>query len=102
MEAVDVVDNADASRYEVTVDGRLAGFADYRRKPGKLVITHTEIDDEFEGRGLGSRLVRGALDGAREAGVHVVPLCPFVARYVEKHPEYADLITPAPEPAAEA
>jgi predicted GNAT family acetyltransferase len=90
--AVEVADNPDASRYEITVDGRLAGFADYHARPGRLVFTHTEVDDEFEGQGLGSRLVRGALDSARAAGLRVVPRCPFVARYIQRHPEYRDLV----------
>ncbi|MGW4639264.1 GNAT family N-acetyltransferase [Sphaerisporangium sp. NPDC004334] len=94
-ETVEVTDNPDAGRYEVAVGGRLAGFAEYRHRGGRLVFTHTEIKDEFEGQGLGSRLVRGALDAARAAGDPVVPLCPFVARYIERHPEYGDLVAKA-------
>ncbi|MFC4587306.1 GNAT family N-acetyltransferase [Sphaerisporangium corydalis] len=90
--AVDVSDNHDARRFEITVDGRIAGFAAYRRKPGQLVFTHTQMDDEFEGQGLGGRLIREALDSARGAGTSVVPLCPFVAAFIERHPEYADLV----------
>jgi predicted GNAT family acetyltransferase len=100
-QAVEVADNAEARRYEITVDGRLAGFAEYRRRPGQLVFTHTEVGDEFEGQGLGSRLIRGALDSARAAGVSIVPRCPFVARYVQRHPEYLDLVA-ATDDAAES
>ncbi|WP_308250358.1 GNAT family N-acetyltransferase [Sphaerisporangium fuscum] len=92
---IKVSDNAEAARFEITVDGRLAGFAEYRRRPGRLVFTHTEIGDEFEGQGLGSRLVREALDSVRAEGLSIVPLCRFVRRYVERHPEYQDLVAEA-------
>ncbi len=93
-----VVDVPEESRFEIRLDGRLAGFAEYRTKPdgahpGLLVLTHTEIDEAFEGRGLGSVLVRAALDTARERGVPVRPDCPFVRAYVARHPdEYLDLV----------
>ncbi|MFC4534314.1 GNAT family N-acetyltransferase [Sphaerisporangium dianthi] len=94
-ETVEVTDNPAAGRYEITVGGRLAGFAEYHHRADRLVFTHTEIGGEFEGQGLGSRLIRGALDGARAAGASVVPICPFVARYIEHHPEYGDLVAKA-------
>ncbi|WP_432926254.1 GNAT family N-acetyltransferase [Microbispora sp. CA-135349] len=90
--AAQVDDNAAASRYEIMLDGVVVGFAQYRLRGGAMVFTHTEVRDEFEGRGLGSRLVRAALDGARAAGLRIVPLCSFVAWYVQKHPEYRDLV----------
>lgn len=89
---IEVAHNPEASRYEIRVDGVLAGFADYRTRPGRIVFTHTEISEEFEGRGLGSRLVREALDSARAAGVTVTSLCDFVADYIRRHPEYEDLV----------
>ncbi|MEU6410179.1 GNAT family N-acetyltransferase [Microbispora sp. NPDC046933] len=91
-EAPRVIDNAAASRYEILLDGAVAGFAQYRLRGGSMVFPHTEIRDEFEGRGLGSMLVGRALDGARAAGLRVVPLCSFVAWYIQKHPEYRDLV----------
>ncbi|GGO00812.1 N-acetyltransferase [Microbispora rosea subsp. aerata] len=87
-----VADNSEASRFEITVDGALAGFADYRLKGREISLTHTEIDPAFEGRGLGSALVRAALDAARDAGLSVLPFCPFVRRYIERHPGYLDLV----------
>ncbi|MEO3814041.1 GNAT family N-acetyltransferase [Sphaerisporangium sp. B11E5] len=90
--AVEVAENKDAHRFEITVEGRLAGFVKYRRRPGQLVFTHTEIAEEFGGKGLGGRLIGAALDAARDAGVKVVPVCPFVGKYVERHPEYRDMM----------
>ncbi|GIH64832.1 GNAT family N-acetyltransferase [Microbispora siamensis] len=88
-----VADNPEASRFEITVDGSLAGFADYRLHGPTISFTHTEIDPAFEGRGLGSTLVRAALDAARDAGLSVLPFCPFVQRYIKRHPdEYLDLV----------
>ncbi|WP_285703975.1 GNAT family N-acetyltransferase [Microtetraspora sp. NBRC 16547] len=88
----EVVHDAAASRYELRLDDEVAGFAEYRLRDGVVVFTHTEIRKEFEGKGLGSRLVGGALDQVRETGRSVEPLCPFVARYIERHPEYRDLL----------
>lgn len=79
-------------RYEAWVDGGLAGFLSYRRDPDRVAFLHTEVRDELEGRGIGGALVREALDGARAQGEMVAPLCPFVAAYVKRHPDYRDLI----------
>ena len=88
----DVRDAPDRSRYEVTVDGELAGFAEYRDQDGARVFTHTEVFDAFEGQGVGSALARGALDAVRAAGTPVVAKCPFIAGYIERHDEYQDLL----------
>jgi predicted GNAT family acetyltransferase len=90
-----VADNPEQQRYEVTADGALAGFAQYRARPGLIAFIHTEIDDAFEGRGLGGRLVSFALDDARRQGLEVLPFCPFVNAYIERHPEYVDLVPEA-------
>ena len=88
-----VHDAAGSSRFEIRVDGGLAGFAQYRlNDPRLIVFTHTEIDDAFEGRGLGSILIRAALDGARGRGLAVQPDCPFVRGYIARHSEYLDLV----------
>jgi uncharacterized protein len=89
---VAVTDNADLERYEITADGALAGFTAYRRRPGLIAFTHTEIDPAFEGRGLGGRLVHAALDEARAQQLLVLPFCPFTNAYIQRHPEYADLV----------
>jgi predicted GNAT family acetyltransferase len=87
-----VSDNAEGSRYEIHVDGRLAGFAEYKGGPGQIVFTHTEVDDAYEGQGVGSELARGALDDARAKGLAVVPLCPFIKGWIARHPDYEDLV----------
>jgi predicted GNAT family acetyltransferase len=89
---IDVADNPDAARYEITVDGDRVGFVTYRITDGTMSLVHTEIDPRKRVRGLGGQLVRGALDDARARGLTVRPLCPFVADYIERNPEYADLV----------
>ena len=90
---VTVEDNPDESRYEAVAEsGLVAGFAAYEKKEGLLAFTHTEVDDAFEGQGVGSSLVRGSLDHARTTGLRVRPLCPFIKGYIDKHPEYQDLL----------
>ncbi len=90
--ATELINNEAASRYEIHVDGQLAGYALYRRRPDALALTHTKILPEFEGRGLGSVLARGTLDDIRAQGGQIVPLCPFIAAFINRHDEYRDLI----------
>jgi uncharacterized protein len=91
-ELVEVVDNPAERRFEARVEGALAGLLYYAKQPGGLVLVHTEVADEFEGHGVGGRLVAGALDDIRARGLTVTVRCPFAAGYIEKHPEYADLV----------
>jgi hypothetical protein len=91
-----VADAPERSRFEIHVDGKKAGLAAYRMKdPHLMVLTHTEIDDAYEGRGLGSVLVRAALDSARGRGLSVRPDCPFVRAYIARHPD--DYLALVPE-----
>lgn len=87
-----VVDNPSRKRFEIRVDGELAGYAAYDRTGNGLAFRHTEIDPAFEGKGLGSVLVRHALDAARAEGVPVLPYCPFVRTWIGTHPEYVGLV----------
>lgn len=88
-----VVRNEERNRYEVLVDGQLAGFAEYMLTSGLITFTHTEIFPEFEGRGIGSELAKGALDDVRAAGRRrVLPLCPFIKGWIQHHPDYLDLV----------
>jgi predicted GNAT family acetyltransferase len=89
---IEVADNRAKRRYEVTVDGEIAGASYYRDADGVRIVTHTEVEDEFEGQGVGSRLIAGALDDIRARGLRVTPLCRFAAAYIERHPEYGDLV----------
>jgi uncharacterized protein len=87
-----VRDNAADFRYELLRDGRILGEILYRTRGDRIVLLHTEVLPSAEGGGLGSRLVTGALDDIRARDLRVVPLCPFVAAYIRRHPEYADLV----------
>jgi predicted GNAT family acetyltransferase len=87
-----VVRNDEAqSRYEIRVDDEVAGFISYRTAEGGLVMVHAEVDPEWEGHGVGTTLAAGALGDVRARGLRVRPDCPFVAEFIDKHPEYADL-----------
>ncbi|MGO9905214.1 MAG: GNAT family N-acetyltransferase [Solirubrobacteraceae bacterium] len=91
--AIRVLDVPEQFRFEVRVGGELAGFTEYRRRPGLIAFTHTLIDPRFEGQGLGTRLVQTALSEARSEGLAVLPFCPFVRGYIAGHrEEYLDLV----------
>jgi predicted GNAT family acetyltransferase len=86
-----VRDNAESHRFELDADGHVA-FSNYKRDGSTITVLHTEVPSALNGRGIGSALVRGLLDIARAQRLTVKPLCPFVAGYIAKHPEYADLL----------
>ena len=96
MSDVRVRDNPAELRYEALRGDRLLGEIRYRTEPGLVVLVHTDVASSAEGSGLGSELVAGALDDIRSRGLRVVPLCPFVAAYIRRHPEYASLVAPDP------
>jgi len=85
-------DDTDRHRFELLVDGEVAGLADYHVRDGAVVITHSEVDSRLRGRGLGNELARRTLDELRARGVKVVPVCPFFARYVSEHRDYDDIV----------
>ncbi|GAA1954316.1 GNAT family N-acetyltransferase [Catenulispora subtropica] len=91
---VTVIDNKERHRYEARLGGELAGVLTYTVEDGVAVLPHTGVEPRFEGRGIGGRLAKAALDDAREAGLKVAPWCPFIAAYIEKNPEYRDLVAP--------
>jgi predicted GNAT family acetyltransferase len=94
--ADELVNDAAHHRYELRHDGEVAGVVEYRfAGEGRIVMTHTEVDERFEGHGIGSMLAKGALDDARAHGWQVVPRCPFIAEYIRRHPDYADLVRSA-------
>lgn len=88
----DVKQNAEQDRFEVLVDGEVAGVIDYRRDGDTWVLPHTEVKPAYEGQGLAGELVRAALDQARAEGLTVDPQCPYVARWIQRHPDYQDLV----------
>jgi predicted GNAT family acetyltransferase len=90
-DSADVIDNTDASRFELRADGWLAELV-YRIRGDRLVLVHTEVPVELEGRGIGGRLVTAALDRAAREGLTVVPLCPFARGWLERHPEAASKV----------
>lgn len=91
MADVEVTDNTAAHRFEVNLDGATA-FAEYRLKPAQIVLPHTVVPPEFEGKGVASALARYAFGYARDKGLKVVPTCPFMSAWVKKHPEAQDLV----------
>lgn len=97
MSEVLVVDNPEKLRFEAYLGEELAGFAQYELAHQLIVITHTEVGDAFEGKGVGSSLVRGVLDEVRGRDLRVLPLCPFVKSWIGSHDEYADMVDGAPD-----
>jgi uncharacterized protein len=87
-----VVDRHDASRFEIVVDGRVAGYAEYTRANSTLSLTHTLVEPEYEGHGLGSELAHGVLEAARRGGLSVLPFCPFIRGYIQRHSVYIGLV----------
>jgi uncharacterized protein len=94
-EAVRVTDEPTRQRYEARLGEQVVGFTEYRAVRGRLILLHTEVDPEFEGRGVGSRLAAGVLDDIRARGQRVTVKCPFIASYVGRHPEYRDIVATA-------
>jgi len=84
----------EADRFTISVDGQKAGFTEYIDHDGQRIFPHTEIGDEYSGRGLATILIREALEATRAAGLRIVPVCSTVAGFVEKNPEFADVIDP--------
>jgi len=91
-ERIEVADAPDRDRYELSIDGEVVGFTAYRARPGLIAFIHTEVDGSLQGRGLGDRLIRFALEDARARGLAVLPFCPFVKAFVERHREFEALV----------
>ncbi|MFJ9711733.1 GNAT family N-acetyltransferase [Streptomyces sp. NPDC101234] len=90
-----VVERVDAGhRYDILVDGRRAGLTAYRDRGAQRVFFHTEIDEAFAGQGLGAQLVQQALTDVRASGMRIVPVCPYVAKFLKRHDEFADITDP--------
>lgn len=89
-----VRDRPQEHRYELARGDEVAGRVEYKIRDDVMTVVHTEVDAAYEGEGLGSALLRGALDDARARGLAVVPICPFTRGYLQRHPEYAELVPP--------
>lgn len=85
---VDIVNNSAEREWEAFLDGELAGYAEYRTRPGRIVFTHTVVDPQFEGKGIGTELARTAVEDAVSNALRIVPICPFVRAWLKRHPEY--------------
>ncbi len=97
MPEVEVRFNEERHRWEGFVDGELAGKSYMRRREGLVIFWHTEVDDRFEGAGVGSAIARTALDSiAAEGGTRVRPDCPFIRAWIERHPDYQHLVEERP------
>ncbi|MGY1649840.1 GNAT family N-acetyltransferase [Geodermatophilus sp. SYSU D01119] len=93
-----VVDVPEKGRFEVRVGERVVGLASYHVENGTMTLPHTEVDPSMGGRGIGTVLVAGVLDAARERGLHVLPYCSFVRHYIQQHPETLDLVADDDKP----
>ena len=87
-----ITNNEALHRYEAALEGQLAAYAEYNLLTDAIMFTHTEVLPEHEGKGVGSGIARHVLDEARARGLHVIPVCQFIAGYIRKHREYADLV----------
>lgn len=92
-------DEPEVSRYTAWLGDEPAGFVEYRLLPGRRILLHTEVPPAFEGHGIAGELARFVLDAARAAGTRVTPKCPFISAWLERHPEYDDIVTRRPDPA---
>lgn len=86
--------NDEKSRYEILQGGQVVSFAEFRPVGDAVMLPHTEIEQGHEGEGLGSQLAKFALDNVKTEGKRVIPMCPFIAGYIRKHPEYTELVHP--------
>jgi hypothetical protein len=90
-----IADHPERQRFELDIDGKKVGEIVYRMHgPGAIDLVHTEVQPQFQGRGLASKLAAFALDDARKRGLKVIASCSYIQGFVRKHPEYADLLSP--------
>lgn len=90
--SVTVTDAPEQGRYEARIGADLVGYTAYHRRGSLVVFTHTEVDEDRHGQGVAGTLAREALDDVRRRGLRAVPRCPFIADWIRRHPDYADLL----------
>lgn len=93
MEALTIQENKGQRQFETTVDGHPARI-EYIRQPDKIFLTHTEVHPALEGKGIGSQLIKQVLEQVEAENLKLIPLCPFVAAYLQRHPEWQRLLAP--------
>lgn len=89
-----ILDNLAASRFEARVGGAFGAYCEYETAEGVIVLVYTEVLPQFAGQGLGGKLAAGLLDDVRRRGLAVIPACPFIRSYIERHPQYQELVLP--------
>jgi predicted GNAT family acetyltransferase len=94
-ERIEVADAPKRERYELSINGEVVGFTEYHARPGLIAFVHTEVDERFQGRGIGDQVIRFALEDARARGLAVLPFCPFVKAFIERHREFESLVPDA-------
>lgn len=99
---LEFVNNEAASRWEARLDGEVAGYSEYRKRPGRMVFTHTVVEPQYEGRGVGSGLAKAALDATVAAQQRIVAYCPFISAYLRRHHEYDASVDKLPQRFASA
>ena len=87
-----IEDDREAHRYKVWMGDEFAAYSEYENEPGRIVFTHTVVRPKFEGRGIGSRLAKFAVDDVRARGLRITPICPFVRSWLERHHEYDPIV----------
>ena len=92
MADISVVRNDDERRYEAHLNAQMIGATYFQDRSGMVVFTHTEVEPEFEGKGVGSELAKGALDDVRARGAKVIAECPFIKTFIDRNPAYRDLL----------
>ena len=94
---VEIVNNTAEREWEAFLDGQLAGYAEYRTRPGRIVFTHTVVDPQFEGKGIGTALAKTAVEDAVANELRITPVCPFVRAWLKRHPEFHESVDWPPD-----
>jgi uncharacterized protein len=92
---ITVEDNTEKQQYEAKVDGKVVAFAEYRPIGQSIMFTHTEVNEDLEGKGVGSQLIRYALEDTKAKNMTAIPMCPFVKIFIQRHKDFIDVVHPS-------
>jgi uncharacterized protein len=92
---ITIENNADKQQYEAKLDGKVVAFAEYRPIGQSIMFTHTEVNEDLEGKGVGSELIRYALEDTKAKGMTAIPMCPFVKIFIQRHKDFIDVVHPS-------